>query len=193
MAASCGFPPDHDPIAQLPSATHRAAPRRAAGAGLVGRPAVSTPTLSFEPAARAVPAVETSPFATACAVAPSPEPIDAVPTLHSRPLGQDPTAWSGKGPPQLALRVLAERDASPVERPAPEARGCRQGRVARRSRRGRRGWLRPLKIVVKAAPGWYFGTNVSNRDKAKLLEAACRVGGLTSGVDLVYSLPNAKA
>jgi hypothetical protein len=91
------------------------------------------------------------------------------------------------------LRTLAERDPSLLNRLASEARSRRRNHVAQRSEDVYPVGRQLTQTVVKLAPGWYFGTNISNRDKAKLLKAPCRAGGLTSGVDLVYSLPNAKA
>jgi hypothetical protein len=88
---------------------------------------------------------------------------------------------------------LAERDPSLLNRLASEARSRRRNHVAQRSEDVYPVGRQLTQTVVKLAPGWYFGTNISNRDKAKLLKAPCRAGGLTSGVDLVYSLPNAKA
>jgi hypothetical protein len=42
----------------------------------------------------------------------------------------------------------------------------------------------------EVAPGWWLGTNVANRGKKRLLEAACKAAGLRFGTDLVIRLPN---
>jgi predicted type IV restriction endonuclease len=191
----CGFPPDPDLIAQFLGDTYRTAPRSVADAKLAARPPSPTPAVpSAGPVASTAPRVAAVPPTASGAVASRLEPMDAAPTtLRYRLLGQDRTARSGNDLVLHVLRTLAERDPGFLERFAPEARGRRRNHVAQRPEDVYPGKPQLLKFVVKVAPGWYFGTNVSNRDKAKLLEAACRVSGLTSGVDLVYSLPNAKA
>ena len=90
------------------------------------------------------------------------------------------------------VRTLAQRDPTFCERFAVEAAGRRRNHVAQRPEDVYPGQPQLLKYVVEIVPGWYVGTNISNRDKTRLLEAACKVAGLRFGVDLVVDLPNAK-
>ena len=46
--------------------------------------------------------------------------------------------------------------------------------------------------VVELVPGWYIGTNISNPEKLRILNAACEVAGLLLGVDIVIDLPNTR-
>lgn len=48
-----------------------------------------------------------------------------------------------------------------------------------------------LARAIEIAPGWLVGLNIANRDKRRILLAACDVFRLTWGVDLVLDLPNA--
>jgi hypothetical protein len=41
------------------------------------------------------------------------------------------------------------------------------------------------------AAGWFVNTNISNRQKAMILRAACEAAGLVFGRDLQIELPNA--
>jgi len=47
------------------------------------------------------------------------------------------------------------------------------------------------KYVKQAAPGWFIGCNIANREKEKILRAACEVAGLAFGRDLSITLANA--
>jgi hypothetical protein len=48
-----------------------------------------------------------------------------------------------------------------------------------------------VKYVKQMAPGWFIGCNIANREKEKILRAACEVAGLVFGRDLVITLANA--
>jgi len=39
--------------------------------------------------------------------------------------------------------------------------------------------------------GWLIGTNIANREKLRIIQAACKVVGLTLGKDIVIEFPNA--
>ena len=91
------------------------------------------------------------------------------------------------------VRTLAQRDPTFCERFAPEAAGRRRNHVARRPEDVYPGQPQLVKYVAEIVPGWYIGTNISNRDKTRLLEAACKIAGLKFGADLVVDLPNAKS
>lgn len=45
--------------------------------------------------------------------------------------------------------------------------------------------------TVELVPGWWLGTNISNRDKIRIIRVACDVEKLAFGKDIVISLPNA--
>jgi hypothetical protein len=44
------------------------------------------------------------------------------------------------------------------------------------------------RYVKELAKGWFIGCNISNRDKEKILRAACDVMGLVFGRDLKIDL-----
>jgi hypothetical protein len=44
---------------------------------------------------------------------------------------------------------------------------------------------------ARVVPGWFVNTNISNRQKAMILRAACEAAGLVFGRDLQIDLPNA--
>ncbi len=47
-----------------------------------------------------------------------------------------------------------------------------------------------LNTVVELVPGWYVGTNVANREKHRIVKAACEACGVRFGTDLTFELPN---
>ena len=50
---------------------------------------------------------------------------------------------------------------------------------------------RPDLLVAEFHPGWFVGLNVANREKMRLIRAACAVYGLTVPGDVSIILPNA--
>lgn len=46
-------------------------------------------------------------------------------------------------------------------------------------------------VAQALAPGWFVNTNISNKQKATILRAACEAAGLVLGRDLQIELPNA--
>jgi hypothetical protein len=47
------------------------------------------------------------------------------------------------------------------------------------------------RYAKEVAPGWFIGCNIANREKEKILRAACEVMGLAFGRDLKIDLPHA--
>ena len=89
------------------------------------------------------------------------------------------------------LRELGRRDPSFFERLAGLTTGRSVNHVARSpeavhpERPDLRHW------VVEVVPGWFLNTNLCNRRKKRILEAACKAAGIVWGVDLRIDLPNA--
>jgi predicted type IV restriction endonuclease len=108
-------------------------------------------------------------------------------------LGAHQTARSGNDVLLYVVRTLAGKDATFLERFAREAPGRKRNHVARRIEDVYPGQPQLAKYVVELAPGWYMGTNISNRDKHRLLQAACKVANLRFGTDMVVQLPNTTA
>lgn len=49
----------------------------------------------------------------------------------------------------------------------------------------------PRPLLHQGFAGWAVGLNISNRDKRRILLAACDAWGLRWGEDLAIDLPNA--
>jgi len=82
------------------------------------------------------------------------------------------------------LATLASLDPSFLGQLAPKVRGSSRNHLARSPEQvyPRRPDLAHLtKSIV---PGWYIGTNIANREKLRILRAACTVTRLTFGIDL---------
>lgn len=90
------------------------------------------------------------------------------------------------------LRRLSSRNPQFIERLAQVATGRTRHYVAKS-----RDDLYPQKpelteYAIELVPGWWLGTNISNRTKMNIIEQACGVEGLTLGKDVVIQLPNVK-
>jgi hypothetical protein len=48
-----------------------------------------------------------------------------------------------------------------------------------------------VRYVKEVGPGWFIGCNIANREKKKILRAACDVMGLAFGRDLKIDLVHA--
>lgn len=89
----------------------------------------------------------------------------------------------------IILRELQQRDAGFLSRLAPMVVGRTRNHLARS-----RSLVYPHRpdlaeqFVVDLVPGWFVGTNISNRKKQSLLEHACRAAGLVFGSDLRIDL-----
>lgn len=127
-----------------------------------------------------------------------PAPAASLPASRSGPLryrfeGQELTARSANDILVHVARTLAGRQPAFLERFAAEARGRSRNHVARRREGVYPGQPHLIERVIELVPGWYIGTNVSNVQKMRLLESACRVAGLRFGVDLVVDLSTAQS
>lgn len=89
------------------------------------------------------------------------------------------------------LSSLAQRDRDFFETLAARVRGRTRNHLARS-----RADVYPerpdlARYVKQIAPGWFIGCNIANREKEKILRAACKVAGLTFGRDLKIDMANA--
>lgn len=89
------------------------------------------------------------------------------------------------------LRTLSERNPQFLETLAPLVRGRSRNHLAQS-----RDQVYPLKpelseYTTEFVPGWWLGTNISNRDKMRIIRAACEIEGLTLGREIAVVLPNA--
>jgi negative regulator of replication initiation len=48
-----------------------------------------------------------------------------------------------------------------------------------------------VRYVREVVPGWFIGCNIANREKKRILRAACELSGLTYGRDLKLNMNNA--
>jgi hypothetical protein len=131
--------------------------------------------------------------------APSPTPTGSVdrPASSEGPFhftfeGRELEARSATELLLRVVRTLADRQPSFLEQFAERARGRSRNHVARRREDVYPDRPDLIDRVIEIVPGWFIGTNISNRDKTRLLERACEAAGLRFGVDLVVDLPNAK-
>lgn len=47
-----------------------------------------------------------------------------------------------------------------------------------------------IHTVVELNPGWFIGTNIANREKHRIVKAACEACGIAFGRDVLFDLPN---
>lgn len=88
------------------------------------------------------------------------------------------------------LRTLVERDPSRVPQLAEAVRGRTRQHIARTPAEVYP--ERPdLARCEEIGAGWFVGLHISNRDKRRILMAACDAWGLRWGEDLAIDLPNA--
>lgn len=89
------------------------------------------------------------------------------------------------------LRTLAAEDSTFCARLPPLVEKRHGSHVARSPEQvhPRRPDLRGETAPI--APGWFVNTNISNKEKAMILRAACEAAGLVLGRDLQIELPNA--
>ena len=89
------------------------------------------------------------------------------------------------------LRTLASKNLQFIETVAPLVQGRTRNHIARS-----RADVYPQKpelaeYAVELVPGWWLGTNISNRDKMRIIKKACEIEGLVLGKDIIITLPNA--
>jgi hypothetical protein len=87
------------------------------------------------------------------------------------------------------LRDLAQYDDNFFPKLAAKVRGRTRNHIARsRSDPGRPDLARYVKEI---GSGWFIGCNIANREKEKILRAACEVMGIAFGRDLKIDLAHA--
>jgi hypothetical protein len=181
----CGFPASPELVAEFLAKVVGMAP---AGTGqpLNARPRVQVPAAAQQAWKAVAPPAPAPPVAAANDTAPRP----AVAPLAYVLLGETRSARNAAEIVLHVARTLAGRDQAFLDRFTEAAKAKRRNHVARRAEDVYPGRPQLLKYVVELVPGWHLGTNISNRDKVKLLQAACRAAGLSYGVDLIVNLPN---
>lgn len=84
------------------------------------------------------------------------------------------------------LQTLAQLDARLLERVARAVKSRTRNHIARSKTE-----IYPKRPDLAAnarliADGWYVGTNISNRDKQRIIQKACAVAGLKFGIDVKW-------
>ena len=88
------------------------------------------------------------------------------------------------------LRTLAAKDQNFVEKLSPLVRGRTRNHIARKREDVYPEKPELIEYTTQLVPGWWLGTNISNRDKFKIIEKACEVKQLVLGRDISITLPN---
>jgi len=91
------------------------------------------------------------------------------------------------------LRTLAAKDQNFIERLSPLVRGRTRNHIARKREDVYPEKPELIEYTTQLVPGWWLGTNISNRDKLKIIEKACEVKQLSLGKDISIKLPNTKS
>lgn len=89
------------------------------------------------------------------------------------------------------LRDLAQYDDDFFSKFAVKVRGRTRNHVARSRSGVYPGRPDLVRYVKEVGPGWFIGCNIANREKEKILRAACDMMGLTFGRDLKIDLVHA--
>ncbi|RJP19508.1 MAG: hypothetical protein C4527_26745 [Candidatus Omnitrophota bacterium] len=95
--------------------------------------------------------------------------------------------------PISLLKLMAKDDAFFLQKFTNQSHGRRNGRYLDKDKyklypNDRQ---RCERCSVEIVPGWWFGTNISNPTKTKIIELACRVAGLKFGKDVIIHFENA--
>ena len=89
------------------------------------------------------------------------------------------------------LRDLAQYDDDFYPKLAKKVRGRTRNHVARSRSEVYPGRPDLARYVKEVGPGWFIGCNIANREKSKILRAACEVMGLDFDRDLKIKLTHA--
>jgi predicted type IV restriction endonuclease len=89
------------------------------------------------------------------------------------------------------LADLAQYDDDFFPKLAAKVRGRTRNHVARSRSEVYPGRPDLARYVKQIGPGWFIGCNIANREKEKILRAACEVMGLAFGRDLKIDLVHA--
>ena len=113
-----------------------------------------------------------------------------VPKIEYRLLGQNYTASNAIDALIAILKSLGNRRPEFWTDLEPLARSRTRNHIARSRHDVYPGKPELEQYTLEIVPGWWLGTNIANREKRRLLEAACKAAGLRIGTDLQISLPN---
>lgn len=110
--------------------------------------------------------------------------------IHYSIFGQHRNASSAIDALMEILRALHNRDMNFLSKLAPLVQGRTRNHLARS-----RADVYPQKAelseyTTELVPGWWLGTNISNRDKLKIVKQACKAADITFGRDISIELPN---
>ena len=104
--------------------------------------------------------------------------------------GEARTARSGKDAFVDILAGIAERYPDRMQQVADAARGTKRNHIARTVEEVYPN--RPdLANAYEFTPGWLVGLNIANREKMRIIRAACEVCGIAFGAEVSIDLPNA--
>ncbi len=87
------------------------------------------------------------------------------------------------------LSDLAQYDDNFFPKLAGKVRGRTRNHIARSRSEVYPGRPDLARYVKEIGPGWFIGCNIANREKEKILRAACEVMGISFGRDLKIELP----
>lgn len=104
--------------------------------------------------------------------------------------GQPKTADDAIGALIDILKTLAAKNSTFLERLSPVVRARTRNHIARTREEVYPNRPDLIENTVQLVPGWYLGTNISNRDKMRIIEKACQVEKLVLGKDISITLPN---
>jgi hypothetical protein len=88
------------------------------------------------------------------------------------------------------LRALAAEFPDRIEQIATAAKGRTRNHIARIPEDVYPDRPDLIGFVVELVPGWFVGTNIANREKYRIVKAACEACGVRFGTDDVFDLPN---
>jgi hypothetical protein len=88
------------------------------------------------------------------------------------------------------LRALAGEFPDRMDRIAAAAKGRTRNHIARSPAEVYPDRPDLIHFVVDLVPGWFVGTNIANREKHRIVKAACDACGVRFGSDVVFELPN---
>lgn len=88
------------------------------------------------------------------------------------------------------LRAFSADFPNRMEQIATAAKGRTRNHIARRPTDVYPDRPDLVHTVVPLVPGWYVGTNIANREKRRIVKAACEACALRFGDDVIFELPN---
>lgn len=88
------------------------------------------------------------------------------------------------------IRALSAEFPDRMEQIATAAKGRTRNHIARLSTDVYPDRPDLIHTVVDLVPGWFVGTNIANREKHRIVKAACEACGVRFGDEVVFDLPN---